>query len=205
MKRLFTRNMFNFSLVAAILILNGCSSMMTLRTQDLNISEEEYSEQIITNAVTEGQDLGQRVGKATFTVFAIPVGSVYLTGDGNKQIMDLVRDALKQVGYEVIIADSREPSEVPRLICKIERFWFKNYTWFAPFIKTWGGIQLEVNLLSQDGKVVWTQDFFEKAATWKSVDAFSNVANVCMLRILNKMVNAFSSREFHSVLVEYSS
>ena len=205
MKNLLTRTNFSFLLVVAILILNGCGSTMMLRKQDLNISEVEYSEQIRTSAVVEGQDLGRRVGRTTFTVFAITTGSVRLPDDGNKQVMDLIRDALKEVGYKVVIVDSREPSENPLLTCRVETFWFKNYTWFWPQIKTWGGIQLEINLLSSDGKVVWTQDFFEKAATWQSGDAFSYVGNFCMLRILNKMVKAFSSSEFHSALIGHSS
>ena len=192
--------------ITTMLIISGCGAMqetIRLRPQSLITPSNTYSEQIRTSAIAEG--VPPIVGSITATACAIPVASVNLESDGNRKIMNFVRDALQQVGYRIIIVHSGLPSEIPVLTCRIKKFWFKDYTWLMPFIRTWGEIQLEVILLTPVGEVLWTRDFSAKNSTWNASDAFSNVANQSMKTILNEMVNEFAGEEFHNIVVKYYS
>lgn len=184
-----------------VVLVSGCS--VTLKHHSLDVPSQQYSDKIGTSSKTEA--FSNHVGHGRFTVFYIPVTSVYITGDGNRKIMELICDALKQVGYNVTEVLLGMQSEVPIITCKVNKFWFNNYTWTFPYVPTWGRIQLEINLVSPEGKVLWSKHFEEKGFSANFFNGYTSAANKSIKKILNKMVKEFSGEEFHSALTSYSS
>jgi len=184
-----------------VALVSGCS--VALKHQSLDVPSQQYSDQIGTSRKTEA--FSTHVGHGRFTVFYIPVSEVHITGDGSGKIMELISDALKQVGYNTTEVLLGEQSEVPIITCKVNKFWFNNYTWTAPFVPTWGRIQLAINLVSPEGKVLWSKHFEEKGFSANFFNGYTSAANKSIKKILNQMVKEFSGEEFHSALTSYSS
>jgi len=190
----------SFLFIMVIFLGTGCS--VALKHQSLSPPLEHYSEKIGTSSAAEG--INGKVGWGRFTVFYIPIVPVYISGDGNVVIMELIQDALKQVGYDIIGVLSTRSPKVPFLKCRVERFWFNNFTWTFPYVPTWGRIQLAINLVSPEGKVLWSKNFAGEGSSANFFNGYTSAANKSMKKILNEMVKVFSSEEFHSVLVNYS-
>ena len=142
-------------ILVAMLTGSGCS--VALKPQPLSPPVQTYSDQIAVSRRAEG--LEGKVGWGHFTIFYIPLVPIYIEGgDGNEQVMDQIRAALEQVGYKVSMVDGSETSlPTPILRCKVEKFWFNNYTWFFPIVPTWGEVRLTLSLLSRDGKLLWSR------------------------------------------------
>ena len=181
-------------------VISGCS--VTLKHHSLDVPSQQFSDQIGASSKTRA--FSTHVGYGRFTVFSIPVIAVHIVGDGRMNVMELICDALKQVGYNVNEVLSGMQSEVPIITCKVEKFWFNNYTWFFPFVPTWGRIQLETKLISPEGEVLWSRKFTGKGFTANFFNGYTSAANKSIKKILNGMVKEFSGEEFHSILVNYS-
>jgi predicted alpha/beta-fold hydrolase len=53
---------------------------------------------------------------------------VYVDGDGNQEIMEQIRDALRRVGYSVATVDARgSTSDDLVLTRRVKDFWFNNF------------------------------------------------------------------------------
>jgi hypothetical protein len=180
-----------------VLVGSGCS--VALRHEPLSSPAQTYSDQIAVSRRAEGID--GKVGWGRFTVFYIPLVPIYIEGgDGNEKVMEQIRGALQRVGYKVTVVDSATPPPAPILKCKVEKFWFNNYTWFFPVVPTWGEVHLTLSLLSRDGKLLWSRDFTGDGSTFDFTDGYSTAANKSMQKILNDMVREFASQEFHRAL-----
>jgi hypothetical protein len=97
--------------------------------------------------VTErAQNMKSHIGWGTFTIFAIPVAPVTVSGDADKELMNQVKDAVEQAGYQAKIVDSASSAgAMPVLSCKVQKFSFRNYTWLFPIVFNWGTIRLDVS------------------------------------------------------------
>src|SRR5258707_15876380 len=74
-------------------------------------------------------NLPGRIGWGTFTVFAIPVAPVTISGQGDRDLMTQVKAAAEHCGYEVkLVENPAEAAGMPLLSCKVEEIAFKNYT-----------------------------------------------------------------------------
>lgn len=184
-------------LMMAVLVSSGCSVALK-HHEPLGLPAQPYSDQVAVSRRAEG--IEGKVGWGRFTVFYIPLVPIHIEGDGNEQVMEQIRDALQQVGYRVTVVDSETPPPVPVLKCKVEKFWFNNYTWFLPIVPTWGEVRLTLSLLSRDGKLLWSRAFSGGGSTLNFTDGYSIAANESMQKILNDMVREFASQEFHRVL-----
>lgn len=71
-----------------------------------------------------------------------------------------VRDALKHLGYRPVIADDGAGASGPLLKCKVDKFWFNNYTWpvIFPFVPTWGDVG-DGDLGLASGDALWSKSF----------------------------------------------
>jgi len=195
----YTRTLGVLSTLAILMVTSGCS--VSLKPQPLTSPVQTYSEQVAVSRRAEGID--GKVGWGRFTVFYIPLVPVYIEGgDGNEQVMQQVGDALQQAGYKVAVVDGSEPSlPAPLLKCKVEKFWFNNYTWFFPVVPTWGEVRLTLSLFSKDGeKLLWSRSFSGDASTFNFTNGYSIAANKSMKIILDDMVREFASDEFHRAL-----
>lgn len=144
-----------------------------------------------------------RVGWGRFTVFAIPVVPIYVTGDGNTEVMNQIQAALTQVGYKVETTDGSGVGTGKVLVCKVDEFKYNNYTWIFPFVPTWGRIKLDVSLMGPDQRVLWNRQFEGQATSWLwFCNAYSRAAKASTTEILNNMISAFSSDEFRAALAK---
>lgn len=187
---------FGCVLSLGVLMTSGCS--VNLKHGALNAPSHTYSDQIATSKQTEGID--GKVGWGRFTAFYIPIVPVYIYGDSNGKVMEQILDALQQVGYKVAPTETPGPAGGPVLTCKVNRFWFNNYTWLFPIVPTWGSVDLTVSLVSPSGTTLWSNNFTGSGSTLNFFNGYSSAANQSMDKILNDMVSAFSSEEFHRAL-----
>jgi hypothetical protein len=184
--------------IGTSLLASGCS--VALRHGPLDAPARQYSDSIAMSQRSEGID--GKVGWGRGTVFYIPIVPVYIDGDGNEKVMEQVRDALQQVGYKVSFVGVGTAAPGPVLKCQVRQFWFNNYTWLFPLVPTWGSIKLTATLVSPSGAVLWAGSFSGSGFTLNFADGYSTAANEAMTTILNDMVAAFSSDEFHRALTQ---
>ena len=142
-------------LAAMTLASTGCSVALA---HGALLLLQRFSDDLTTRAAAEGNS--RRVGWGRGTFFYIPHGSDLRRRRRQlEKVMQQVRDALQQVGYQLAIAAPDQPAASPVLACKVDKFWFNNYTWIFPFVPTWGGIDITTNLISPSGATVWTHSF----------------------------------------------
>ena len=177
---------------------SGCS--IALNHDELASPARTYSDPIAVSTRAEG--INGRVGWGRVTLFYIPCVPIHIQGDGNEKVMEQVRDALQQAGYRVTpVETTPSPPREPLLKCKVDTFWFNNYTWLAPFVPTWGDIDLTVSLERPGGQVAWQQSFHGHGFSANFFDGYSSAANKAMTEILNQMIDAFAGDDFHNALV----
>jgi len=179
---------------------SACS--MTMKHDALAPAPRQFDNEVRTSRRAEGID--GKVGMSRFTLAAIPLVPVNLEGDGNEQMMDQVRDALKQVGYRpVVVDDGTAATPGPMLKCKVDKFWFSNYTWpvLFPWVPTWGDVEVTTTLVSASGTPLWTKSFKGRGFTVNPLSGYSGVARQSMNEILNQMVRELSGDEFRRALL----
>jgi len=181
------------------LVGSGCS--VALDHAELAGAPRTYSDPVDVSGQSEG--INGKVGWGRITVFYIPCVPVYIQGDGNQEVMEQIRDAMQAVGYKVSMEDTAPVSgRAPLLKCKIDNFWFNNYTWFFPiFVPTWGDIDMTLSLQRPGGQIPWQRTFHGHGFSVNFFNGYSNAANEAMTEILNQMVQAFATEEFHNALV----
>lgn len=181
------------------LFASACS--MTMKHDALAPAPKQFTDEVRTSRRAEGID--GKVGWSRFTLAAIPLVPVHLDGDGNEQMMDQVRDALKQVGYRPVIADDAAPGRSPLFKCKIEKFWFNNYTWpvIFPFVPTWGDVEVTATLVSPSGLPLWSKSFKGSGFTVNPLSGYTGAVRQSMNQILEQMVKDLSGDGFHRALL----
>lgn len=188
-------------LFLAVMVLTTSSCSVVLKPPPLSQPAQMRAEHVAMSRRAEGLD--GKVGWGRFSLFYIPLVPVYIEGgDGNAQIMRQIGTALQQAGYQVTVVDGAEPSlSTPLLKCKVEKFWFNNFTWFFPIVPTWGEVRLTLNLVSSDGgRVLWTRSFSGDGSTLNFTNGYSIAANNSMKKILDDMVREFASDAFQRVV-----
>jgi len=136
------------------------------------------------------------VGWGRFTVFAIPIVPVYVTGDANAEVMAQVRDALVKAGYK---PTTGAPGKGKVLTCHVEKISYNNYTWLFPIVPTWGSITLRTNL-SSGGNVLWSHQSSGSGSTFNFFDGYTSANSKAMTEALNDMVTAFAGDDFNAAL-----
>ena len=186
-------------LAALALGTSGCA--VALKHDALNAPGHSYNDPLATARLGKGID--GKVGWGRFTVFAIPIVPIYISGakDGNEQVADQVRDALRQVGYNVTVVDALTSTTGPVLKCQVNKFWFSNYTWLFPIVPTWGSIDLTVSVEAPGSTTtLWTRGFSGSGSSLNFFDGYSSAANEALTKILKEMVTEFSSEQFHTAV-----
>jgi hypothetical protein len=143
---------------------------------------------------SRAQNMKQRIGWGTFTLFAIPVAPVTVNGEPDKELMNQIKAAAEQSGYTVKVVDNLgEAGDTPVLTCAVETFKFRNYTWLFPLVFNWGTIKLDAAVQGPNGKTLWAKSYTGKGRGFYSFDPTVNEA---LTTILNQMIADLSSAEF---------
>jgi hypothetical protein len=187
-------------LIGIALMTAGCS--VALNHGELAAPQRTYTDPIQLSSRSEG--INGKVGWGRITVFYIPCVPIHVQGNGNEEVMNQIRDALQQAGYKVNVVETQSSPGAPVLKCKVTNFWFNNYTWLFPFVPTWGNIDLTVSLERPGGQTAWERDFHGHGWSANFFDGYSSAANKAMTSILNEMVVAFGSDDFHRALAQGS-
>lgn len=193
------------TLGAAVLVLAGSGCTINLQHGKLNPTSRAYTDSINLSKAATGSEHQRKgadgtVGWGRATLFAIPLIPVHVVGNGNEEVMKEIQDALTQVGYHVQDVDNGAPVSGKVLVCRVDKFRFSNYTWLFPIVPTWGRITLQTSLLGPDRHVLWSHQFTGSGMTLNFFDGYTSSAKSSMTKILNQMIKAFSSDEFHKAL-----
>src|SRR5215475_11375418 len=98
-------------------------------------------------------------------------------------------DALKHLGYRPVIADDGAGASGLLLKCKVDKFWFNNYTWpvIFPFVPTWGDVgDGDLGLASGDATV--EQELQRERLHREPLSGYSGAVRQSMNEILAQMV-----------------
>ena len=195
------------SLGVAAVALAGSGCSINLQHGKLNPTTKAYTDSInVSKAATGSQSQPKgadgRVGWGRGTLFAIPVVPIHVDGQGNEEVMKEIQAALTEVGYKVQVAENGSPVSGKVLVCQVEKFKFNNYTWLFPIVPTWGSIELNASLVGADQRALWTHQFSGSGSTLNFFNGYTSSAKTSMTQILNQMVEAFSSDEFHNALTK---
>lgn len=116
--------------------------------------------------------------------------------------MEQVRDAVQQAGYRVSVVGTQGSAGTRLLKCQVDNFSFNNYTWLFPYVPTWGDIDLTLRLQRPGRQIAWQESFHGHGFSANFFDGYSGAANKAMTQILNGVVQAVASDEFHNALVQ---
>ncbi len=138
----------------------------------------------------------ETIGHETISLFAIPAIAVKLSNpEPGIDLMNGVREALRQAGYEPVPAGEEQGK--PVLECRVLEMYFKNYTYFFPIVRTWGRVRLELALVDADGTIRWQREYAEDfAETDVDVDDFRSALNLTVGKILTRAAADFSQPDF---------
>jgi hypothetical protein len=184
--------------IGVALLASGCT--ITPSHKQLKAPAQRAQGSVATAGTATGMPSG-KVGWGRITLFAIPVAPVHVEGDGSRETMNFVRDALTTAGYSVTTAEAGTRPPGPVLSVGIRQYKFNNYTWLAPLIFSWGRIELDAAVRGVDDKVLWSKSYLGKGTSLNISQGFTKSAEKCMTRVLDQMVVDFSSPAFAAASV----
>ena len=202
-----------FLVCVSIVLLTGCVGIggeeISLSHEALATQTQKYNERLIVEkpAADLREEKG-RIGRTTFTLFAITTGSVTTTSPVEEQIVEQITEALSLLGYQ-IKKDTNglesTTSIVQPLTLKVvlNEIWFKNYNWIFPIVPTWGDIKITLILENSNGKKLF-ENSYEGGGSSLCLSghcAFDNATKEAMTELLNKVILDFSSQTVRSVIV----
>jgi len=151
-----------------------------------------------------------RVGRATITLFAITSGDIQTYAPVGEEVARNVADALRSAGYQVVMGDRAEllgdksdSTPSPAVVVKVDEFYFRNYNWLWPFVPTWGGIQLTIEVQTPENQTIYQETIRGSGSSYRLTgnSAFSKAARNAMTEVLQQLVVAISSQEFQTAAV----
>ena len=148
----------------------------------------------------DGRAETSRIGRATFTVFAITSGAIRTNSPIEQAVIPPIQEALAAAGYTVerTSAQDAAASGNPALRVTIEEFHFSNYNWFFPIVPTWGDIGLKLELLDSAGAVAFSRSYAGSGNSFCLTGscAFSNATEAGMTEVLEQIVTDATSDDF---------
>ena len=190
-------------------LLSGCVGMggetIHLSHDDLGTAKSQYSEMLHLKAPAE--DLRaerRRIGRATFTVFAITSGSIRTQDALEEEVLKEVTLALEAGGYRVKVLRSLTPTDGNSPIIKtaIQQFHFKNYNWLFPFVPTWGDIEIALTVENGSGERLFRRSFIGSGSSYQLIghDAFETATKEAMTDICQQIRDMVRSEDFRRII-----
>lgn len=187
------RGSLEYAIVLALAIaLCACSA--SLGHRPLLTPSEIVAGDLGVAARAEG--MKENIGWGTLTLFAIPVARVKVEGEPDRALMDQFVDAVKRAGYSAqVIDDLDDPSaaDLPILTCSVQKFKFRNYTWFFPLVFNWGTVVMDVSVVKPDGDMLWSKQYEGKGKGWYS---FTPPVQKALTNILNQLIADITNPDF---------
>ena len=197
----------------SIVLLTGCVGIggekITLSHEALTSPTQKYTEKLtVEKPATDLREENNRIGRTTFTVFAISTGSVTTTSPVEEQIVEQIIDALSLLGYQINInakGYDNSTTIVQPLTLKValNEIWFKNYNWVFPIVPTWGDIKISLLLENSIGKKLFEKSYEGGGSSLclSGHCAFDTATKEAMTELLNKINTDFSSQTVRDVII----
>jgi hypothetical protein len=166
------RNMMATGLVAIVLLpvsLVGCQQHARIEWDPLEPCNVAQKTPVVVGDLAEirreeipllGVPQGEEIGKHTFTVFAIPVGSI--NADQSTPLKatfeKAVRESLEAAGFEIVPPD-KAPAGSARLRGELRECWWWSYTWFWPLVIQGGRNRVALCVEDSSGNQLWEHEF----------------------------------------------
>ena len=189
------KQLFQLATLCAVAVL-GSACSTTLEHGALNGTPSGAKGRL--GVASHAENMPSPIGYGTFTVFAIPVAPVTVTGQPNVELMNQVKAAVEHSGYSVKLVENGEAPGMPVLSCSVKKFAFKNYTYFFPIVFNWGGIELDVTVKSPGGAILWSKSY---TASGSGAYSFNSTVNGTLTKVLNQMIADLSTANFKTVAV----
>ena len=192
-----------------LLGLMGCvgigGTQIHLAHDTLSMPNQTLSEFIVMQKFAEDRRATNgRIGHATMSAFAGEIGDVTTTDPLTEEVVMQVKQALESLGYQVTLVDSAHPVPNSSSIVKvnIKEFYFKNYNWLWPLVPTFGSIELGLTIENPDRKVLYEKSFRGSGNSYCLTGecAFGTATKEALTKILNKIVEGCSGKEFLQAL-----
>lgn len=182
-------------LSAITLLSSGC----TIKLQhDPLAPTTPVASTITTTAKSTGLRNG-RVGWGRFSAFAIPVAPVHIRGDDNEELMRQVHSALRHAGFDVQTEQQNAEADMV-LHVHVKQISYSNYTWFVPFVPTWGDMDIEFSLKDRSGNSVWSQTYHGSGFTMNFTDGYTIAAAETLKEIFDQFIASTNSEAFRMAL-----
>lgn len=197
----------------SIVLLTGCvgigGEQITLSPHEALITPtQKFTEKLkVENPATDLREEKDRIGRTTFTVFAITTGDVTTTSPVGEQVVEQIVDALASIGYQVnknTNSSENTTTMVQPLTLKvaINEFWFKNYNWVFPIVPTWGDIKITLFLENSSGKKLFEKSYEGggNSLCLSGHCAFNSATKEAMTEVLNMIIIDFSSQAVNNLI-----
>ncbi len=199
------------SMCASIVLLTGCvgigGEQIALSHEAFTTPTQKYTEKLtVEKTVTDLREEKDRIGRSTFTVFAITTGSVTTTSPVGEQVVEQIVDALSSLGYQVNkntnSSENTTTTQPLTLKVTLNEIWFKNYNWFFPLVPTWGDIKITLFLENSGGKKLFEKSYEGdgNSLCLSGHCAFNSATKEAMTEVLNMIISDFSSQSIRSLL-----
>lgn len=193
-----------------IILLSGCVGMggetIRLSHDDLGQPKSQFSETL--NLKAPAEDLRaerRRIGRATFTVFAITSGSIRTQDSVEEEVLNEVKLALEAGGYRVKVVRGLAPTDgsVPIILkAAVHQLYFKNYNWVFPFVPTWGDIEIALTVEDASGERLFRRSFIGSGTSYQLIghDAFETAVKEAMTDICQQIRDMVRSTDFRRII-----
>ena len=144
-----------------------------------------------------------KIGYATFTVFAIPDGTVRTSDSVGAEFEAQVAEALQRAGYQVQVFDEKPPEGTRAYVAvDIYSINFKNYNWLWPFVPTWGQLTASLSVRHPDGSTPYQKTLSASGHSFclSGHCAYSHATQQAMTRFLDQVVLEATSQPFANAL-----
>ncbi len=174
-------------LILSLPLLIGCS--VNLSHNPLQpVSQPRTGEVLVTRSAA---GMSNRIGWGTFTALAIPVARVTVNGQADEDLMLQIKSGLEHMGYSVrVVPDASTAAGLPVLTCQVNKFKFRNYTWFFPLVVNWGRIDVDMTLAAPGRAPIWQKKLVGRA---KGFYSFEKTVNKALTRVLDQMIQEMSA------------
>ncbi|MBS3952376.1 MAG: hypothetical protein KGZ88_05450 [Methylomicrobium sp.] len=196
----------------SLALITGCvgigGEQIDLSHEALTTPAQQFSEKLkVENPATDLREEKDRIGRATFTVFAITTGSVRTTNPVDEQMVDQIIEALTSLGYQAnkstnVSANASNAEDPLTLKIAINEIWFRNYNWTFPLVPTWGDIDITISLVNSSGNKLFEKSYQGGGSSLCLTGhcGFSNATKEAMTEILNVIISDFSSEPVRSLI-----
>jgi hypothetical protein len=165
----------------------------------------QFTEQLQVSApALDLRESKERIGRATFTAFAISTGSITTSSPVEDEIAREVKEAFEASGYKTaLLTDGTlRVAANPLIKISINEFWFRNYNWLFPLVPTWGDLEITLAVENGAGKKLFERSLKGSGSSLclQGNCAFEAAVGSAMTEVSNQIREMALSEEFRLAL-----